>query len=116
MDELIKTIQSYLTEDLLKPQYRNTGIPFFGHCYVACEAIYHLTGCTLKPVRAKDDTGIVHWWLVDGFGNIIDPTKEQYEFVGIKPPYEKGRGGGFLTKNPSKRAQKVIDLVLGDKI
>lgn len=51
-----------------------------------------------------------HWWLQNKITNVIvDPTKEQY--LPDKPPYHLGRGSGFLTKKPSKRAQIVINRV-----
>ena len=51
-----------------------------------------------------------HWWLVNRqHGAILDPTAEQY--LPEKPPYHWGRGSGFLTVKPSKRAQIVIDRI-----
>jgi hypothetical protein len=35
-------------------------------------------------------------------GTILDGTSDQ--FLGEKIPYLKGKGGGFLTKEPSERA------------
>lgn len=109
-EQLIIKIQKVLTPDLLKKEYlaRNKSNPLFGHCYVATEALYHLLKefDKFKPCRAEK-----HWWLQDSQGNILDPTAEQYTRVGLKPPYEKGIRGGFLTKTPSKRASIVIKRV-----
>jgi len=44
MTDPIKKIQAALTPDLLKAQYRGSDIPYYGHCYVAAEALYHLLG------------------------------------------------------------------------
>jgi hypothetical protein len=113
--ELMDAVRAVLTPDLLKPQYRNhPENPMFGHCYVASEALYHLLGgheSSLQPYRGKDDAGIVHWWLEDQLGNRYDVTVDQYLSVGRQPPYTVGRAGGFLTKQPSKRAQIVINRV-----
>ena len=116
--QLITAIQEALTPDLLKKKYRteNKNNPMFGHCYGATEALYYLLKeydesekhQDFKPCRGRDQRGIVHWWLQDDHGGILDPTSEQYTKVGLKPPYEKGRRGGFLTKEPSKRASTVI--------
>ncbi len=64
----------------------------------------------VKPVCGRDNDGIVHWWLeYKKSGKKIDVTFDQYFSVGKVPPYEKGRGSGFLTKEPSKRAKIVMD-------
>jgi len=55
------------------------------------------------------DEGDTHWFLKNKEGEIIDPTAEQ--FGGITIPYDKGKGTGFLTKNPSNAAQQIIDRV-----
>ncbi len=121
IEELIKLIQLHLTPDLLKPIYRplNQSNPMYGHCYVASEALYYLIRqlnltnyLTYKPCRGKDDKGIVHWWLKNEDGNILDVTVNQYLSVGVPPPYIVGKCSGFLTNTPSKRAQVVITRVL----
>ena len=115
---LIKKIQSVLTPDLLNLEWKKKletvkHHPHAGHCYAAAEALYHLLGGKekgYKPMRGKlnDET---HWWIIDKNGNILDPTAEQFYYVNLKPPYEKGRGTGFLTKNPSKRAKEIISKI-----
>lgn len=100
--------------DLLKPEFHDGPHPLYGHCYVAAEALYHHAGgraSVYTPVRARDHNGTVHWWLEDLRGNIIDPTASQYLELGQTPPYKSGRRAGFLTKQPSKRAQEVLDLM-----
>jgi hypothetical protein len=112
IQETMKSIKKHLSPDLLKPEYRGNDNPYYGHCYVATEALYHLLGgekSGLYPVRARDDKGVVHWWLEDDDGNIYDPTREQYAFS--NPPYDKGKRGGFLTKTPSKRTSKLISRI-----
>lgn len=111
--ELMKKIQSCLTPDLLKKEYRdeNATNPMFGHCYVASEVLYHSIKSygNYSAACGRDDRGIVHWWIVDNdTGDIYDTTADQYHSKGLTPPYAVGRKTGFLTKEPSKRAQKVI--------
>ena len=114
--EVIKEIHSVLSPDLLKPEYRKVAgqSPLYGHCYAATEALYHLLGgksAGLTPQRARDVHGVTHWWLKTAAGEILDPTVEQYTFRGEEPPYEKGVGSGFLTREPSKRAREIIRRV-----
>ena len=117
IDSLKMKIQSKLTPDLLKPEYKsyNKFVPAFGHCYVASEALYHLSGgkaSGLSVKRARDDFQITHWWLEDSQGNIFDPTADQYRYHKIDPPYSRGVKTGFLTKSASKRAMTLIKRVL----
>jgi hypothetical protein len=81
-----------------------------GHCYVACEAIYHLLGGKeggLRPMFIYHE-GSPHWYLMRG-DEVIDPTASQFR---SSVPYEFGKGKGFLTKKPSRRAAVVIDRAL----
>ena len=90
-----------------------------GNCYVTAEALFHLlggkaAGYTPHTVRHE---GTVHWYLrlekksISGFywGAVIDPTATQFK---TPPPYHLGRGRGFLTKNPSKRASAMMELMV----
>ena len=105
----IKRIQGTLSPDLLRPRYRNcTGLE--GHCYVAAEALWHLTDRRLDVyfARYRDrHRWHTHWWLQDG-EQIWDPTAGQFP-RGFN--YRLGRRGGFLTRNPSIRAREVIRRV-----
>lgn len=117
--EYISQIQGVLSPDLLKSQYRaqNAGNPMFGHCYVAAEALYWLMGgpqSGLVPRHGRDPSGIVHWWLVrKSDGEILDPTAGQYTSQDLLPPYSRGLGGGFLTREPSARSREVIRRIRG---
>jgi len=104
-------VRSVLTPDLLRPEYR-TGArrPYAGHCYAASEAYYHLRGGRLAgftPMTARHE-GESHWWLRGPRGEIIDLTAEQFA---VPVPYGVGRGCGFLTGTPSRRAQIIIERV-----
>lgn len=84
-----------------------------GNCYVTCEALFHLLGgkkAHLVPHTVRHE-GAVHWYLVrkGTFPVVIDPTRSQFK----RPvPYHKGRGRGFLTKKPSKRAREMMQKMV----
>ena len=84
-----------------------------GNCYVASEALYHLLGgksagwlpCVMQ---FGSDT---HWFLRHKpTGLVLDPTVAQ--FGGRTPDYTKGRGTGFLTREPSKRAGELMNNIV----
>lgn len=112
---LISAIQQSLTPDLLKPKYRKkkrrNSNKYTGHCYVATEALYHLlgrkkSGYVPQSIRHQGDT---HWYLKHrDTGNIRDLTARQF---GRPVPYRRGRGTGFLTRKPSKRARILMKRV-----
>lgn len=114
---LVKTIKKNLTSDLLKKPYRKKvedegAHPSTGHCYVASEAYFHMRGgreAGLKPLFIKHEDE--SHWVIEDNGEIVDLTKEQFQ---TPVPYEKSRGKGFLTKEPSARAQVLIGRVLKD--
>lgn len=101
-------------DDLLNEEPM-TDHPLSGHCYVASEALFHLTGgyeewyVERTSVRV-DGEWITHWYLRDREElHVVDLTAEQ--FGDRKIPYGAGDRTGFLTQEPSKRAQEVIDTV-----
>lgn len=114
---LVEQVQRNLTPDLLKGRWAaSQSHPLQGHCYVASEALWHLLPdkSDWVPTCASftDDKGkATHWWLRHKVtGERLDPTAAQFP---AGPPYELGRGSGFLTSQPSKRAQIVIDRIKG---
>ncbi len=116
IETLSAAIRAALTPDLIRPKYRgHDNNPMYGHCYVASEALFHMLGGWGSPyqaVRGKDETGDVHWWLEHKItGHRYDVTADQFYSIGRKPPYANGRAGPFLTKQPSKRAQIVLERV-----
>ena len=114
-DNLIFSIISHLTSDLLKPQFRGNKNKLWGHCYVASETFYHLMGgdaSNFQPriIKVND---INHWFLQDKeTGEIIDITAGQFDF---NIDYSLMRKCRFLTKDPSLRAKKLISRVLAVK-
>lgn len=97
----------------LKKQYRkewSSDNPTFGYCYVTAEMIYHyLAPQGSKPCCARTSPTVVHWWVETPDGTILDGTGDQFQ--GQKIPYHEGKGCGFLTKQPSKRAQELAALL-----
>jgi hypothetical protein len=118
--QLIKVIQLALSPELLSKSWKTKpGIHFTaGHCYCATEALYHLIGgknsgfCpkVLSHLSWPDGLDIdeTHWFLKHISGIVLDPTKEQFD---CPIPYELGRGSGFLTKTPSRRAKIIMERV-----
>ena len=109
---LIDVLQRTLSDcyDLRRPRYRGNPHPLSGHCYVASEALFHVLkglGYTVKPMFIRHE-GEPHWYLqVDGVG-VVDPTAGQFTSA---PDYSAGRGRGFLTTEPSKRAETLLQRV-----
>jgi hypothetical protein len=82
-----------------------------GNCYVTCEALFHLLGGKAsgwKPMVMRHE-GDTHWFLKHSSGLIMDPTVKQFK---TKPNYSLARGCGFLTKKPSKRARKLMQIMM----
>lgn len=100
-----------MTDDLRKEEFRYNSNKLVGHCYVASEALFHLTGKRLKPMYIRH-CGKSHWFLKDKNGRVIDITAAQFK----RPiPYDKAKGKGFLTKKPSKRTRILIKRISNEK-
>jgi hypothetical protein len=104
LTSLVSQVQSALTDDLRRAPWRGSPDPLAGHCYVACEAVYHASGQRLRPTFVRHE-GAPHWYLRTDDGQVIDPTAGQFK---TPVPYDLGRGKGFLTRQPSKRAAVVL--------
>lgn len=100
-------ISAHLTDELRLLKYRGNPNKLAGHCYIASEALYHLTNKTLKPHFIKHE-GQSHWFLKDQNNKIIDLTAAQFK---TPIPYTKAIGKGFLTKKPSKRTQILLKRI-----
>lgn len=91
-----------------------------GNCYVTCEALYHLLGGKAAGYHPHVVTheGDTHWYLLYDKAHgpnglyttiVVDPTASQFR---TPPDYRKGRGCGFLTKGPSKRARELMERMV----
>jgi hypothetical protein len=117
----VEDIKRALSDDLLTPERRRDirherlslqARKVRGHCYVATEAAYYLFGKELGyvPERVRCADGDTHWWLRNKeTGHVIDPTVEQTDGMF---DYRRGKAGGFLTKEPSRRCQILMKRVL----
>jgi len=113
---LIDRIKKHLEPSLLLAKYRGQSHPLAGYCYVASEAYFHLAGgkgSGLKPMQISHE-GVSHWFLLNdrnltlAGSQIIDITAGQFK---TPVPYSDAKGRGFLTKNPSKRTQRLLDAI-----
>ena len=118
---IVAAVRASLSPDLLKPAWRRiaqeTGNPFTGHCYAASEAVFHMLGgaasgwcpCILMHAGWPEGlkAGQTHWFLRHrDSGAVIDPTEAQFT---VPVEHSAGRGCGFLTASPSRRAAVLID-------
>lgn len=90
-----------------------------GNCYATSEAIYHLVGgkaAGWKPMRMKVNDGS-HWFLKHASGVILDVTAAQFGHDRVPIDYSTARGCGFLTKQPSTRARRLMQrLVFSEEV
>jgi 8-oxo-dGTP pyrophosphatase MutT (NUDIX family)/GNAT superfamily N-acetyltransferase len=116
LDKLVDLVTSHLSDDIRKPQYQGSDNCLAGHCYVASETLYHMLGGKESgwvPMNIQHEGG-PHWYLKHKHsGVILDPTASQFK---TPVPYENGRGRGFLTKQPSKRSQIVLDRIVNSSL
>ena len=123
---VIAAIRAHLGPHVLRPDWRKrrpaNAVASWGCCYVAAEAAYHALGGASSGCKVMHVTheGSSHWYLVDLTRRevelprgaacrmrpvVIDPTVDQFA---TPVPYAKGKGKGFLTLQPSKRAQALL--------
>jgi len=118
-ESLIRKIQSALTPDLLKGMWKKDfSNPMTGHCYIATEALYWILGgpngkynpyvLSHKTWPEGLDGGETHWFLKNDKGDILDPTKDQFEGEEIR--YDKGTPNGMMNypSGGSKRAKEIM--------
>lgn len=121
-ESVARLIIANLTPDLLTAEWSalrtEESHPLLGFCYVASEAMYHLMGGATAGwtvFRCDLPGGGTHWWLTDPTGTAVDLTAEQFP---TPPDYRTGRRTTFLSKQPSKRASRLIARVqtaIGEK-
>lgn len=124
MEDLLLRVRASLSPDLLKPEWRRIArrkrCALSGHCYAASEALYHMMGGSeagwIPQVLTHESwpeglsKGQTHWFIRNRLtGAILDATSEQ--FLPLAPRHSAGKGSGFLTRHPSRRASILIDRV-----
>lgn len=100
-----------MTDELLKPKYKNRKVnhKYYGHCFHATHALYHLLGGEEKGYhifKVIDEKNISHYWLENSNGEIIDPTVEQYTDLGRPLPYDNKNG------RPSYRKPEAAEIII----
>ena len=108
-------VREELTDELLKPEYKDRKVnhKYYGHCFQATHALYHLLGEKEKGYRirkANDEKGITHYWLETSDGEIIDPTVEQYTDLGRPLPYDSKKDNK-ASYRPPKEAKIIYERV-----
>ena len=108
---VVAAIRANLGPHVLRSDWRQrrpvNAAPSWGCCYVASEAAYHALGGAGSGLRVMHVTheGAPHWYLTTEDGRVVDPTADQFS----RPvPYGQGKGKGFLTAAPSKRALALM--------
>lgn len=119
----LKYILIHNKEKLLKKQYLNLNNcdEMTGHCYVASEVFYHLYGkyhgfepkvVSNKHIEKDISKQWTHWYLQNRQTlEIIDLTATQFSKTCLDFCYTNGVFKGFLTKEPSRRSQFVINIL-----
>jgi hypothetical protein len=111
VETAVSVVKDFLdgNDSLRKEQFKGED-GLTGHCYVASESVFHLTGGYDKwMVYRIQREGTTHWFLKNRDSKeIVDPTVSQFD---SKPNYSNGVKTGFLTEEPSKRTQKVLNAV-----
>jgi hypothetical protein len=107
-----RSITKYLTDDLRRPEYQGNPNRLAGHCYVACEVVFHLNPGKYHSYFIRHE-GLPHWFLRDAkTGRIVDPTASQFK---TRVSYISGVRKGFLTSEPSKRARVVLERIANER-
>jgi hypothetical protein len=99
---------------LTRPGYRNHPNPATGLCYVASEAIFHLSEDPLEPwwIRYGPRAHQTHWFLKHTeTGQRIDVTGSQFGEMDAYAMYTHERRRAFGTTYPSKRTQELLTFV-----
>ncbi|MCA9324629.1 hypothetical protein KDA23_00990, partial [Candidatus Saccharibacteria bacterium] len=97
-------LQTVLLDTDRRPEYRGHPNILHGQCYVAAEVMYHWMPWYFH-IHTMRVGGTVHWFLRSRTGKVYDPTAGQFDGP---LDYSQGVRRGFLTKQPSKRAQAVM--------
>jgi hypothetical protein len=110
LDELVQRVRACLSDELLKPDQRKRErrTASAGHCYIASEALWHLTDRKLSVFHMTHEDNS-HWFLCDvASGRIVDATADQFA---TPPPYGEARHSSFMTNAPSKRTRELLRRV-----
>lgn len=96
---------------LLKNPDEYSDHPLAGHCYVASEAFFHLTGGYDQwYVERQNINDVTHWYLRSRTdpSKVVDLTEDQFD---QSVDHSQGTKTGFLTSNPSSRTKQVLQSI-----
>jgi len=114
-------VRGELTPEFIKKSYKGLiDSSFCGHCHHASLAMYSLLGGKergYKLQKAVDEDNIIHYWLINSSGEIIDPTSEQYtalnrplpygNLIDNRASYRKTNATKIIIKNVTAKLQKI---------
>lgn len=100
-------------EDMRKPRWKGLPNTNAGACYFQAEALAAiLVWVGFQPtVWTVQHEGASHWFLKVGH-LVVDPTYNQFS---TQVPYFSAKRIGFLTKEPSRRARRILEVMGLDK-
>lgn len=124
LDEIILKLKQAFEDDnvkrvVLEPEWYKknveSGIHSIGFCYAASEVIYRLNGGKdkwKKVAISKNNWELGgHCYLENKeTGEKLDITDDQYTLKNIEIPFDKGRAGGFRTKDFGNKARLLANL------
>ena len=112
--EIFDLVRLELSDELIPPAYRGlVDSKYCGHCHHASLAMYTLLGGKKEGYRlqkAIDEKGIVHYWVLNSQGEIIDPTAEQYSDLDRPFPYDQIKDNRASYRQ-TKATNKIIENV-----
>ena len=85
--------------------------PSRGKCYLASAALSEFFGGPKGGYHLAKATNHLgdHYWVVNEYGAILDPTKEQFDLIGERPPYRHGRKIG--KRNTLKKHLPLLEAM-----
>lgn len=119
-------------------RWKASNVPTTGNCYAAAEFWYFFVDPESKPMRinykeqiTNPETGKTrsetHYFLLKEIDEkpadpnkarykwrdkiVIDPSRSQYTAIGEEPDYSQGKGMGFLTEFPSRKACIIAEAL-----
>ena len=85
--------------------------PTRGKCYLASAAVLDFLGGVKAGYHLAKATNHLgdHYWVVNDHGAILDATREQFDILGERPPYQQGRRVG--RRNSLKKHLPLLEAM-----
>ncbi|MBO9484299.1 hypothetical protein [Salinisphaera sp. G21_0] len=112
--KIFDLVRDELTDDLIPDNFSGrVDSRYCGHCHHASLAMYNLLGGKnngYKLQKAEDEKGITHYWLINSYSEVIDPTVEQYTHLNRPLPYQnlKDNRASYRKTNTTKLIIKRV--------